>query len=177
MLRRAHQRRQHTAGPDGQLLQQRLRGFGLRARFGRPRTRWRSSSAAPATSSSRPHNAASGRLRRASIIFNEGQEGRHEVLNGTLGGPGVEIPVIGTTFAARPGALSWRRRRRHGSYLTTSTISETRNTVERDRARPRPAAPTASSSSGAHLDSRAGGSGHQRQRLWRQRRSSRSPRR
>ncbi len=35
----------------------------------------------------------------AVIIFNEGQEGRTDVLNGTLGGPGVTIPVIGTSFA------------------------------------------------------------------------------
>lgn len=35
----------------------------------------------------------------AVIIFNEGQEGRTDVLNGTLGGPGVTIPVLGTSFA------------------------------------------------------------------------------
>ena len=34
----------------------------------------------------------------AAIIFNEGQAGRTDVLNGTLGGS-VGIPVIGTTFA------------------------------------------------------------------------------
>ncbi|MFC0865411.1 M28 family metallopeptidase [Sphaerimonospora cavernae] len=34
------------------------------------------------------------------IIFNEGQEGRAELLNGTLGEPTVTIPVVGTTFAA-----------------------------------------------------------------------------
>ena len=32
------------------------------------------------------------------IIFNEGQEGRTDALNGTLGGPGRTIPVVGTTF-------------------------------------------------------------------------------
>jgi Zn-dependent M28 family amino/carboxypeptidase len=33
------------------------------------------------------------------IIFNEGQDGRTDAINGTLGGPGVTIPVLGTTFA------------------------------------------------------------------------------
>jgi Zn-dependent M28 family amino/carboxypeptidase len=33
------------------------------------------------------------------IIFNEGQPGRTDVIIGTLGGPGVIIPVVGTTFA------------------------------------------------------------------------------
>jgi Zn-dependent M28 family amino/carboxypeptidase len=35
----------------------------------------------------------------AAIIFNEGQEGRTEVLVGTLGEPGTGIPVIGISFA------------------------------------------------------------------------------
>ena len=33
------------------------------------------------------------------IIFNEGQAGRTGAINGTLGGEGIEIPVVGTTFA------------------------------------------------------------------------------
>lgn len=33
------------------------------------------------------------------IIFNEGQPGRTDVIFGTLGGPGVTIPVVGTSFA------------------------------------------------------------------------------
>jgi hypothetical protein len=33
------------------------------------------------------------------IIFNEGQPGRTGVIFGTLGGPGVNIPVVGATFA------------------------------------------------------------------------------
>lgn len=36
----------------------------------------------------------------AVVIFNEGQPGRTDVVSGTLGGPGVTIPVVGTTFAA-----------------------------------------------------------------------------
>ena len=36
---------------------------------------------------------------QAVVIFNEGQPGRTDVLVGTLGGPGVTIPVVGTSFA------------------------------------------------------------------------------
>lgn len=35
----------------------------------------------------------------AVLIFNEGQPGRTDVLAGTLSGPVVDIPVVGTTFA------------------------------------------------------------------------------
>ena len=61
----------------------------------------------------------------AVILFNEGQEGRTDLLNGTLGGPGVTIPVIGTTFevgnalAALDGARV---------SISTSTLSENRQT-------------------------------------------------
>ncbi len=33
------------------------------------------------------------------VIFNEGQEGRTDAFLGTLGGPGIDIPVVGTSFA------------------------------------------------------------------------------
>jgi Zn-dependent M28 family amino/carboxypeptidase len=33
------------------------------------------------------------------IIFNDGLPGRTGVINGTLGGPGIAIPVVGTTYA------------------------------------------------------------------------------
>lgn len=63
----------------------------------------------------------------AAIIFNEGQAGRTELLNGTLGGPGVAIPVLGTTFAvgeelynASPGARV---------SISTTTLSENRDTT------------------------------------------------
>jgi Zn-dependent M28 family amino/carboxypeptidase len=62
----------------------------------------------------------------AAIIFNEGQEGRTDVVAGTLGGPGVTIPVIGTTFAVgeelfnAPGARV---------SISTSTLSEERQTA------------------------------------------------
>jgi len=57
----------------------------------------------------------------AVIIFNEGQPGRQETLNGTLGGVDVTIPVIGSSFAivqelyTRPrqakSSYAWPRRR------------------------------------------------------------------
>jgi Zn-dependent M28 family amino/carboxypeptidase len=66
----------------------------------------------------------------AVVIFNEGQPGRQEVLNGTLGEP-VQIPVLGTTFAlgeelyaavqAEPGSVTVQ--------IVTDTTSEIRSTV------------------------------------------------
>lgn len=35
----------------------------------------------------------------AVVIFNEGQPGRTDVLSGSLGGPGITIPVVGTSYA------------------------------------------------------------------------------
>lgn len=61
----------------------------------------------------------------AVIIFNEGQEGRTDTLNGTLGGPGVTIPVIGTSFEVGndlAGLTSPTVR------VFTQTTSETRTT-------------------------------------------------
>jgi Zn-dependent M28 family amino/carboxypeptidase len=61
----------------------------------------------------------------AVIIFNEGQEGRTDVFGGTLGGPSVTIPVLGTSFAVGaelagiPGAVV---------HIRTVTVSENRQT-------------------------------------------------
>jgi Zn-dependent M28 family amino/carboxypeptidase len=65
----------------------------------------------------------------AVIIFNEGQEGRTDIINGTLGRP-VDIPALDTTFAvgeelynlakANPGNTS--------VHIVTQTLSEVRNT-------------------------------------------------
>lgn len=60
----------------------------------------------------------------AVIIFNEGQEGRTELLSPTLGAPSVTIPVVGASFAlgeelARTGTTV---------RLSTSTVSQTRTT-------------------------------------------------
>jgi Zn-dependent M28 family amino/carboxypeptidase len=61
------------------------------------------------------------------IIFNEGSPGRTDTLFGTLGGPGVTIPVVGVSFAF--GATT------HGLIgvpvimrINVSTISEVRQT-------------------------------------------------
>jgi Zn-dependent M28 family amino/carboxypeptidase len=62
----------------------------------------------------------------AAIIFNEGQEGRTELIGGGLGGLGVNIPVLLTSFAvgqelydASPGARV---------SISADTIAETRTT-------------------------------------------------
>jgi len=63
----------------------------------------------------------------AVVIFNEGQPGRTEAILGTLGGPGVTIPVIGASFAVGaelaglPGAVV------HVKTLTLSQIRQTEN--------------------------------------------------
>jgi Zn-dependent M28 family amino/carboxypeptidase len=62
------------------------------------------------------------------IIFNEGQEGRTDVLNGTLGGPGVEIPVIGTTFAVGEELYGLAQDGEVRVHIATDTTSEIRNT-------------------------------------------------
>ncbi len=59
----------------------------------------------------------------AVIIFNEGQEGRTELLAGTLGDP-IDIPVIGTTYAVGEELNTAGTR----VSLSTETVSETRNT-------------------------------------------------
>ncbi|HJR37465.1 MAG TPA: M20/M25/M40 family metallo-hydrolase [Nocardioidaceae bacterium] len=61
----------------------------------------------------------------AAIIFNEGQEGRTDVLAGTLGGPDVKIPVIGTSFAIGNALAQLADATVH---IATNTASETRST-------------------------------------------------
>jgi Zn-dependent M28 family amino/carboxypeptidase len=86
----------------------------------------------------------------AAIIFNEGQEGRTDVINGTLGGPGVTIPVIGTTFAV--GEELYK-----ASPGTRVSISATTLLENRDTANVIADTPTGRSDRtvvvGAHLDS------------------------
>ena len=60
------------------------------------------------------------------IIFNEGQDGRQETLNGTLGGPGITVPVLGTSFAVGNELAGLDGAR---VSITTQTTSETRETV------------------------------------------------
>ncbi len=58
----------------------------------------------------------------AAIIFNEGQPGRTDPFGGTLGAPGIEIPVVFTSFATGT-ALNGTTAR-----VTTDTVSENRKT-------------------------------------------------
>ncbi|MBP2704017.1 M28 family peptidase [Microbispora sp. RL4-1S] len=59
------------------------------------------------------------------IIFNEGQPGRTETLQGTLGAPTVTIPVVGLSFAAGEELAGMTGAVVH---VKTDTISETRTT-------------------------------------------------
>jgi Zn-dependent M28 family amino/carboxypeptidase len=91
----------------------------------------------------------------AVIIFNEGQPGRTEVLNGTLGGPTVSIPVLGTTFDLGNTLAGLSNVTVRVKTDTTSEIRQTANVL----------AETAGGRAdrtvvvGAHLDSVAEGPG------------------
>jgi len=65
----------------------------------------------------------------AVIIFNEGQEGRQEALNGTLGGVGVGIPVIGTSFAVGEELYNLDGQGDAVVRIATFTKAETRHTA------------------------------------------------
>jgi Zn-dependent M28 family amino/carboxypeptidase len=65
----------------------------------------------------------------AVVLFNEGQEGRQETLNGTLGGVGVSIPVIGTSFAVGEELYGLTQSGEVVVRVATSTITETRHTA------------------------------------------------
>ena len=65
----------------------------------------------------------------AVIIFNEGQEGRQETLNGTLGGVGVSIPAIGTSFAVGEELYNLDQQGDAVVRIATSTVTETRHTA------------------------------------------------
>ncbi|MEA2183343.1 MAG: hypothetical protein QOF69_2528 [Solirubrobacteraceae bacterium] len=71
----------------------------------------------------------------AVIIFNEGQpmsptqpEDRTIVIQGSLGSPGVTIPVIGTSYAIGEELVTQTRAGTVTVHLSTSTISEIRTT-------------------------------------------------
>jgi Zn-dependent M28 family amino/carboxypeptidase len=64
----------------------------------------------------------------AAIIFNEGQPGRTDIINGTLGGPGVTIPVLDATFAVGEELHNLDRAGDAVVHVTTSTVSENRTT-------------------------------------------------
>jgi Zn-dependent M28 family amino/carboxypeptidase len=86
------------------------------------------------------------------IIFNEGQEGRQELLDGTLGGPVVSIPVVGTTFAVGEELAELTEAGEVTVRLRTETASETR-TSENVLAETRVGRPNRVVVVGAHLDS------------------------
>jgi Zn-dependent M28 family amino/carboxypeptidase len=64
----------------------------------------------------------------AAIIFNEGQEGRQETLQGTLGTPAITIPVIGTSFAIGEQLYNQLQSGPVVVRVATFTISEIRQT-------------------------------------------------
>lgn len=88
----------------------------------------------------------------AVIIFNEGQTGRQDAVSGTLGGPTVTIPVIGTTFAIGAELYNADIGGDVTVQVTTDTISEQRLT-ENIIADSRRGDPNSIIVVGAHLDS------------------------
>lgn len=91
----------------------------------------------------------------AVIIFNEGQEGRTDPFNGTLGGPVVTIPVIGTSFAIGEELYNLSRSGSVTARVATSTLSETRTTenIIAETTKGRRGSDTKVVVVGAHLDS------------------------
>lgn len=65
----------------------------------------------------------------AAIIFNEGQEGRTEVLLGTLGEPGLDIPVVGVSFELGRELFRATRPRVSLDVQTESDIRESSNVI------------------------------------------------
>jgi Zn-dependent M28 family amino/carboxypeptidase len=64
----------------------------------------------------------------AAIIFNEGQEGRTEVVEGTLGSPNFSIPVVGASFATGKELYAATQEGKVVVRVSASTLSETRTT-------------------------------------------------
>jgi Zn-dependent M28 family amino/carboxypeptidase len=71
----------------------------------------------------------------AAVIFNEGQapaqptdEDRRITLQGTLGAPGVTIPVVGTSYAIGAELVEQTRAGTVTAHVFTQTLSETRTT-------------------------------------------------
>ena len=63
----------------------------------------------------------------AVLVFNEGQPGRIETTQGTLGGPGVTIPVLGTSFAVGEELAGLPGATVHVKTVTMSEIRQTEN--------------------------------------------------
>src|SRR3712207_1601235 len=64
----------------------------------------------------------------AAIIFNEGQEGRTDVVEGTLGSPDFSIPVVGASFATGEELYAATQAGEVVVRVFASTLSEIRNT-------------------------------------------------
>jgi len=62
------------------------------------------------------------------IIFNEGQPGREDAVNGTLGAPTVTVPVIGTTYVIGAELVGLSVSGPVLVQITTDTVSEIRPT-------------------------------------------------
>ena len=92
------------------------------------------------------------------LIFNEGQPGRDGPLLGTLGGPDVTIPVIGTSFAVGEDLYALTQAGDTTVHMFTETFTEPRTTfnVIADTAEGRPNRVVVV---GAHLDSVVAGPG------------------
>ncbi len=89
------------------------------------------------------------------IIFNEGQQGRRAAVAGTLGNPGVTVPVVGASFAVGKELASAETTTVH---LKTATVSETR-TTKNVIAETKGGDPSNTVMLGAHLDSVPAGAG------------------
>ena len=71
----------------------------------------------------------------AAVIFNEGQPGRVDTVLGTLGGPGVTIPTLGTSFAVGEELAGLTGAVVHITTATTSEIRIGNNVLADIRAR------------------------------------------
>ncbi len=88
----------------------------------------------------------------AVIIFNEGQEGRTDVVEGTLGAPDFSIPVVGASFATGQELYAATQNGTVVVRVFASTASETRKTQNVIADTPRGRADR-TVVVGAHLDS------------------------
>ncbi|MEA2387205.1 MAG: hypothetical protein QOJ22_1379 [Thermoleophilaceae bacterium] len=93
----------------------------------------------------------------AVIVFNEGQEGRTDVLSGTLGGP-TDIPVVGTSFENGKDLYDLSQSGTTTVHIATQTLSETRETYNVIADSPK-GDPNQTVVVGAHLDSVIAGPG------------------
>jgi Zn-dependent M28 family amino/carboxypeptidase len=102
----------------------------------------------------------------AVVIFNEGQpasptqpEDRTVVIQGTLGTPGVTIPVVGTSYAIGAELTEQTRAGAVTAHVSTATISETRTTKNVIADYKGGGDPTQTILVGSHLDSVPAGPG------------------